>query len=122
MDKRLNSHFEAEGGSSGEEDGSMLYKPANPIHLDRRLYHRHKCNKSLCSLCHLIPVEENIMPNATIAASMDIFSGNVHLHHVPVNKVGGRIVVDGTLEDVELDAEEDKEVVVEDHNSQLEPI
>ena len=62
------------------------------------------------------------MPNAIIVAGMDTFSGNVHLHHVPVSKVEGRIVVDGTPEDAEVDAEEDKEVVVEDHSSQLEPL
>ena len=118
--KRLNSHFEGEGGSSVEEEGSMLYKPANPTHLDCRLYHRHKRSKLLCRLRHLILVEENTMPNAIIATGMDTFSGNVHLHHVPASKVEGRIVVDGTPEDTEVDTEEGKEVVVEDHNSQLE--
>ena len=103
-----------------EEDGSMLYKPANPIHLDRRLYHKHKRSKLLYSLRPLTLVEENVMPNAIIAVGMDTFSGNVRLHHVSVSKVEGRIVVDGTFEGVEVDAEEDEEVVVEDHNSQLE--
>ena len=56
------------------------------------------------------------MPNAIIAVGMDTFSGNVHLHHGPVNKVESRIVVDGILEDEEVDTE----VVVEDHSSQLE--
>ena len=60
------------------------------------------------------------MPNVIIAAGMDTFSGNVHLHHVPVNKVENRIVVDGILEDAEVGAEEDEEVVVEDHSGQLE--
>ena len=87
MDKRLNSHFEAEGDSSVEDDVSMLYKPANPIHLDCKLYHRRKHSKLLCSLCHLILVEENIMPNGIIAAGMDTFSGNVRMHHVPVSRV-----------------------------------
>ena len=118
MDKSRNSHFKAEGGSSVEEDASMLYKPANPIHLDCRSYHRHRCNKLLCSLCHLIPMEENVMPNAIIAMGMDTFSRNVRLHHVPVSKVEGRIVVDGTPDN----AKEDEEVVVEDHNNQLEPL
>ena len=79
-----------------------------------------KCNhpKLQFRLHHHIPVEERDMPNAIIAAGMDTFSGNVHLHHVPVNKVENRIVVDGILED----AEEDEEVVVEDHSSQLEPL
>ena len=62
------------------------------------------------------------MPNAIIATGMDTFSGNVRLHHVLVNKVEDRIVVDGILEDAEVDAEEDEEVVVEDHSSQLEPL
>ena len=57
------------------------------------------------------------MPNAIIAAGMDTSFGNVHLHHIPVSKVEGRIVVDGTPEDAEVDAEEDEEVVVEDRNS-----
>ena len=117
MHKRLNGHFEAEGGFSAEEDVSMQCKSANPIRLDHRMHN--KCNhpKLLFSRHHRIPVEEREMPNAIIAAGMDTFSGNVHLHHVPVSKVEGRIVVDGTPEDAEVDAEEDKEVVVEDHNN-----
>ena len=62
------------------------------------------------------------MPNDIIAAGIDTFFGNVHLHHVLVNKVENRIVVDGILEDAEVDAEEDEEVVVEGHSSQLEPL
>ena len=120
MHKRLNSHFEAEGGSSVEEEGSMLYKPANPIHLDRKLYHRHKHSKFLCSLHHLIPVEENVMPNAIITGGMDTLSRNVRMHHVPVSSVENRIMVDGTPMNAEVDAEEDEEMVVEDHNSQSE--
>ena len=58
------------------------------------------------------------MPNAIIAAGMGTFFRNVRLHHVLVSKVEGRIVVDGTPGDVE----EDEEVVVEDHNNQLEPL
>ena len=38
MHKRLNSHFEAEGGSSVEEDVSMQCKSANPIRLDHRMH------------------------------------------------------------------------------------
>ena len=118
MHKRLNSHFQAEGGSSAEEDFSMQCKSANPIRLDHRMHN--KCNhpKLLFSLHHRIPVEEREMPNAIIAVGMDAFSGNVHLHHVPVNRVEGRIVVDVILED----AEEDEEVVVQDHRSQWEPL
>ena len=62
------------------------------------------------------------MPNAIIAAGMDTFSGNDCLHHVPVSKVESRIVVDGILEDAKVDVEEDEEVVVEDHSSQLESL
>ena len=117
MHKRLNSHFEAGGGSSVEEDVSMQCKSANPIRLDHRIHNRCSNPKLRFSQHHHILVEEREMPNAIIAAGMDTFSGNVHLHHVPVNKVEGRIVVDGILEDAEVDAEEDEEVVVEDHSS-----
>ena len=114
MHKRLNSHFEAGGGSSAEEDVSMQCKSANPIRLDHKIHNRCSNPKLRFSRHHHIPVEEREMLNAIIAAGMDTFSGNVHLHHVPVNKVEDRIVVDGILEE--------EEVVVEDHSSQLEPL
>ena len=100
----------------------MHCKSANPIRLDHRMYNRCNHPNLRFSLHHRIPVEEREMPNAIIAVGMDTFSGNVHLHHVPVNKVESRIVVDGILEDAEVDGEEDEEVVVEDHSSQLEPL
>ena len=63
------------------------------------------------------------MPNAIIVAGMDTFTVNVRLHHNCPSEVEDKIVVDGIPEDVEVDEEGDKEeVVVEDHNSQLEPL
>ena len=67
------------------------------------------------------PVVESKMPNATIAAGMVISIGSVLLHHDPLKDVADKIVVVGTREDAEEVAEEDVEVVEEDH-SQLEPL
>ena len=68
------------------------------------------------------PVVENKTPNAIIAAGTVIFIGSVLLHHNHPNEVADKIVVIRTQEDAEGVAEEDEEVVVEDHNSQLEPL
>ena len=87
MHKRLNSHFEAKGGSNAEEDASMQYKSANPICLDHKMHNRCNHPKLRFSPRHLIPVEEREMPYAIIAAGMDTFIGNVRLHHVLVNQV-----------------------------------
>ena len=51
------------------------------------------------------------MPNATIAAGMAIFIGNVHLHRRQDNEVEDVATVDGMTEDDMDDKEED---VVED--------
>ena len=61
------------------------------------------------------------MPNAIIAAGMVIFIGSVLLHHDLLKEVVDKIVVVGTQENTEEVAEEDVEVVEEDH-SQLEPL
>ena len=90
--------------------------------MERSMHLKCKLSKWLPRMYNIPPVVASKMPNATIAAGMDTFSGNVHLHHVPVNKVESRIVVDGILEDAEVHTEEDEEVVVEDHSSQLESL
>ena len=68
------------------------------------------------------PVVENKMPNAIIAVGMVLFTGNVLLHQDPPKEVADKIVPVGTSENAEEVAEEDVEVVKEDHNSQLEPL
>ena len=78
-----------------------------------------KPNRWLPRMYNINPVEENKIPNATIIAGIVIFTGNVLLHHDPLREVADRIVVVGTPEDAEEVAEEDAEVVEEDH-SQLE--
>ena len=81
-----------------------------------------KLNKWLSKMHRINPVVENKMPNAIIAVGMVIFTGNALLHHDPPKEVADRIVVIGTPENLEKVAEEDAEVVEEDHNSQLEPL
>ena len=49
------------------------------------------------------------IPNAIIAMGMVITLGNVHQHHEHHRDAEDRCVVDGVLEDVEVDGEEEDE-------------
>ena len=49
------------------------------------------------------------MPYATIATGMVTMLGSVHLHHARLREVEDRCVVNGLLEDAEVDVEEEDE-------------
>ena len=76
-----------------------------------------KLNRWLSKMHRINLVVENKMPNAIIAVGVVIFTGNVLLHHDPLREVADRTVVVGTPEDAKEVAEEDTEVVKEDHHN-----
>ena len=113
-DKRLNSHFTAEGDFNEEEADFMQYKLVqSPVGCSIHLKRKH--NRWLPRMPNISPVVGSKMLNAIIAVGMVISIGSVRLHHDPPKEVADRIVVVGTPENGE-------EVTEEDHNSQLEPL
>ena len=89
--------------------------------MERSMHLKCKHRRWLPRMHNIPPVVESKMPNAIIAAGMVISIGSVLLHHDHRKEVADKIVVVGTQEDAEDVAEEDTEVVEEDH-SQLEPL
>ena len=83
--------------------------------------HRYKHSHLLCRPPKVKLMAGEEMPNAIIAMGMVITLGNVYQHHEHHKEAEDRCVVDGLLEDTEVDGEEEDEGDVQVPKCQLMP-